>query len=391
MESKVAKNTSNYWSFSISLLGNSVAIKPVLQQQILASIALSSKSLVTNNLPDQAEITLETIPRHRLETIPRHRLTDDTAILYRCAIALKLSSLWKSAALDIANKIAGSLAGSYQDTANEEAGKKDTGKTLDPFSTLPCLSVTTSSSDLATPNQADLDFSIEVVSPGWIQFRLSDRGLATWLQQLIQISPLLSDWEDYSSIGLQRKGEPGDRDSKIKNRCSQEVEITHQGRLSERSKTAHTLFQIQYAHARCCSLLRLAHREGLIELSDLECKTRSWQWVKPNPIPWMFDDLEMESEPRRLRLGHPAERGLIAQLLDGTDRISSLTPASAIKLAHALSRALETFYSACRIWGEVKTETPQLAQARLGLVAVTQKLLRSLLEDQLGVTAPPEV
>ncbi|HEY9612937.1 DALR anticodon-binding domain-containing protein [Allocoleopsis sp.] len=318
-------------------------------------------------------------------------MTDDTAILYRCAIALKLSSLWKSAALDIANKIAGSLAGSYQDTANEEAGKKDTGKTLDLLSTLPCLAVTTSSSDLATPNQAGLDFSVEVVSPGWIQFRLTDRGLATWLQQLIQISPLLSDWEDYSSIGLQRKGEPGDRDSKIKKRYSQELEITHPGRLSERSKTAQTLFQVQYAHARCCSLLRLAHREGLIELSDLECKAPSWQWVKPNPIPWMFDDLEMEGEPRRLRLGHPAERGLIAQLLEGTDRISSLTPASAIKLAHALSKAFETFYSACRIWGEVKTETPQLAQARLGLVAVTQKLLRSLLEDQLGVTAPPEL
>jgi hypothetical protein len=239
------------------------------------------------------------------------------------------------------------------------------------------------------PSQVCLDFSIEVVSPGWIQFRLSDRSLANWLQQLIQISPLLSNYENDSLLELQRKGEPGDRETKVKNRDSQELEITPQGQLSERSKTAHTLFQVQYAHARCCSLLRLAHREGLIELSNLECKTSSWQWAKPNLIPWMFDD--PESQSRRLRLGHPAERGLMAQLLEGTDRISSLTPASALKLAQSLSTAFETFYSACRIWGEVKTETPQLAQARLGLVGVTQKLLRSLLEDQLDVTAPPEL
>ena len=54
-------------------------------------------------------------------------------------------------------------------------------------------------------------------------------------------------------------------------------------------------------------------------------------------------------------------------------------------------QAWEEFFKHCRIWGEVKTKTPKLAQVRLGLVAVTQKLLRSLLQDSLGVCAPMEL
>jgi arginyl-tRNA synthetase len=50
-----------------------------------------------------------------------------------------------------------------------------------------------------------------------------------------------------------------------------------------------------------------------------------------------------------------------------------------------------TFYSQCRIWGEVKTATPQLAQARLGLILATQPLLHLLLQDLLGVPAPLEL
>ena len=61
-----------------------------------------------------------------------------------------------------------------------------------------------------------------------------------------------------------------------------------------------------------------------------------------------------------------------------------------LKVALSLSESFEEFSKHCRIYGEVK-KTPQLAQARLGLVAVTQKLLRSLLQDDLGVSAPVEL
>jgi hypothetical protein len=384
MESKVTKNTSNCWSLSISLLGNSVAIKPVLQQQILASIALLGRSLVKNELLEKFKITVE--------TIPVHRLSDHRGIIYRSAIALKLAPLWQLAPLDIADQLAQCMAIREQNTVETEAG--NWGQQA--------ISSQDFNPPFPIPSQVCLDFSVEVFSPGWIQFRLSDRGLATWLQQLIEISPVFSHRDQgsgetggHGSTGAGNGGKSlrALTPTGYEHPYSPEAEIPDQSQRTERANQAHSLFKVQYAHARCCSLLRLAHRQSLINLSDLDSITPNWewQWMEPNPIPWLDGNPEMESEPLRLRLEHPAERELIAHFLDGIEQLTPPTPARALELAKALSYGFEKFYSACRIWGEVKTETPQLAQTRLGLVAITQKLLRSLLQDQLNVTAPIEL
>jgi hypothetical protein len=39
----------------------------------------------------------------------------------------------------------------------------------------------------------------------------------------------------------------------------------------------------------------------------------------------------------------------------------------------------------------VKIHDPELAQARLGLLIATQLVLRSVLEDKLGIVAPVEL
>lgn len=173
-------------------------------------------------------------------------------------------------------------------------------------------------------------------------------------------------------------------------RYLEKVNTTLQGQPLKRAKDAQNLFPIQYAHARCCSLLRLGHRQGLIELSDSDCQHPNWQIIEPNPIPWLKDDPTMKSCQGGLWLQHPAERHLIDQLLESCDRISDPNLVNGVKIANTLSHAFETFYSTCRIWGEVKTQTPKLAQARLALVGVTQRVLRSLL-DRLGVMAPSEL
>lgn len=331
MESKVTKNTCNSRSLSRISSVNSVSIKQVLQQQILAAITLSDRMCAPTDLPDRTLMPLE--------AIPVHLLSEDAGVLYQSAIALKLASLWQLPAHNIANQLTDSFATTCQDTADSMS----------------------------------LDFSVEVVFPGWIQFRLSDSGLATWLQHLIQIPPTGIAEEKGRKITLEN------------------AEIIYPKQQLKGLNNAKNLFLIQYAHARCCSLLRLAHRQGAIALSDPECKRAIWQIIEPNPIPWLYDSQATESTQTRLRLGHPAERRLIAQILDGQDRSCNLDPGGAIKLAIALSHAFETFYSRCRIWGEVMTQTPKLAQARLGLVAVTQQLLRSLLQDQLGITPPLEL
>ena len=316
MESEVAKNTFNSRLLIVSLQSNGVAIAQLLQQQILDATGLFSMGTKLGDFSDGVKLTAK--------TIPLQRLSNDIPIIYRSAIAFKLASLWEQPALDIAEGLTASLA-----VTNENIS-----------------------------SQTCLEFNVEVVLPGWINFRLNEGSLAFWLQQLIQ-KP--SFWRE----GV--------------------------GEMERESKDTRNLFSIQYAHARCCSLLRLAHREGLIKLKDFDFKTDDWQLVEPNPIPWLNERQEAATNQLILALVHPAERRLIAQILDVSDSINNLDQLKAVKLANSLSEAFEGFYSGCRIWGEVKIHALRLAQARLGLVGVTQGLLRSLLQDQLGVSAPVEL
>jgi hypothetical protein len=362
MDSEVAKNTCNYRSLSVSLLDNSAAIKPLLQQQLSIAItltgckacALSGMGIAPADTPGSTKL----LP----EMIPLYRLPDDTVVLYRSAIALKLAPLWQLPVLDIAHQLVASFLTINQDTTG----------------------------------QICLDFSIEVLSSGWIEFQLSDWGLATWLQHSTHAfhhdapqgwgeldSPMSNKAAPFPSPrrgGLERGGE-----RLTEQHCPQPPLIR------EECVSPDKFFPVQYAHARCCSLLRLAHTQGLIKLRDLDFNTVSWQLVEPNPIPWLNDDQGGDTGKVLLRLVYPAEQRLIAQILDVQDVMNDQAQLSGVKLATALSIVFERFYSSCRIWGEVKSQTPKLAQARLGLVVLTQALLRSLLQDYLGVPAPIEL
>lgn len=337
MQSEVAKNTCNFHSLSVSWRDNSTAIKPLLQEQLLTVIGLTA---IGNGAADFSQ-GAKLMPR----MISLHRLSDDSRIVYRTAIALKLAPLAQRPALDIANQLVASFPTSNQNTTESMC----------------------------------LNFSVEVVSPGWINFQLSEQSLATWLQHLVQIA----------SLGETGRGEEREKGRKSNQESSVMLDRNHREQLDEGQKCTQNLFLVQYAHARCCSLLRLAHRQDLIKLEELDFKTL--RLIEPNPIPWLNDDQNTDTGKVRLRVVHPAERRLITQILDLLDEISDSEQRHLAKFAIALYNAFENFYSSCRIWGEVKTQTPKLAQARLGLVGVTQASLRSLLQDQLGVPAPVEL
>ncbi|MEG4322791.1 MULTISPECIES: DALR anticodon-binding domain-containing protein [unclassified Microcoleus] len=202
------------------------------------------------------------------------------------------------------------------------------------------------------------DFTVKAAPAGIIELELTDAGLAFWLQRLAQNFLPVPEYRILSPVVC-----------------------------------ADRLFPIQYSHARCCSLLRMAHRDRLISIAqpDVTRAPQIWSLAAPNPIPWV-------DKGDRLRLVHPAESNLISQLLTVLDNLSPIwevenreKPVNYLKLANNLSEAFQTFYSQCRIWGEVKTEQPKLAQSRLGLVLATQSLLRFILEELLSAVAPIEL
>ncbi|MBW4631682.1 MAG: glutamate acetyltransferase [Iphinoe sp. HA4291-MV1] len=206
----------------------------------------------------------------------------------------------------------------------------------------------------------DKDFTIQVTSPGWIHLEVTHPFLATWLQSLAQ-----RGWED-------------EKDEEV----------------GENITYSSSLFAVQYTHARCCSLLRLAVNEGLMKQrkSNLDdCNYTKQRLlssiVSPNSIPWLNSD-------EKLRFNHPASYLLINELVRVVDRLEDPNLDDSVnweKAALDLSRVFETFWCQCQIFGEVKTASPELAQARIGLVLATQSVLKFLLEEKLGVFALCEV
>ncbi|MEA5513890.1 DALR anticodon-binding domain-containing protein [Nodularia sp. UHCC 0506] len=201
-------------------------------------------------------------------------------------------------------------------------------------------------------------FSVQIVPPGSIYLELSHPFLATWLQSLVG-----------KNVGSDKEMET---------------------RRITRQNQSH-LFAIQYAHARCYSLVRLAHREGLIKLRepmpDISKKSDLYYLVSENLIPWLNDE-------QKLRFSHPAEGHLMSELVQVIDNLECPDLSDGVnweKVALDLSQAFEAFWSQCRIWGKVKISAPELTQARLGLVIATQSVLRCLLVNKLGAVAPLEL
>ncbi len=325
MDFTVSKNTSHCQSFHLKVWLNCLSIRRLLQQQLLESVILSGQR---ERSLERDRPLAELIP----EKIPLCQLKNHRGVVYRCTLAFELASVRKLSPGAIARQL---------------------------VTFLPTLK-----SDLS--DQSQLDFTVRVVNPGWIDFHLSDRALAVWLQKLPQ-----------TLLFPETDGETG------------------RGGDGEINAPTTNPFPIQYACARCCSLLRLGHRQGLIRLNDENFSQSVWQWVEPEPIPWLKIESEAQGfsslEGGNFQLVHPAERHLIHQLLGVVEARYSPSQRNWSKIATDLSKAMLGFDRSCRIWGEVNRQTPELAQARLGLIALTQFLLGWLLQEQMGVSAPVEL
>ena len=293
----------------------------IINYLYIKSIAI--KRLVSGYL--WRAISRSSIPNHprRIseENIPLYKGRDNNRVLYISGVALQLSKSQNHPSMDVANAIVSHLSAK-------------------------CIKY----------------FNIQIVSPGWIHLELSHQLLATWLQNLVFGG--VGEWECEGATS------------------STPASPTF---LSGPLPLSSSQFTAQYAHARCCTLLRLACEEGLIQLRQPEPGTAFWTITECNPIPWLNCD--------HMRDQHPATRCLIAELIQVVDLeySDSRDERKWEKAALNLSEAFQNFWSECRIWGDVKMTDPELAQARLGLVLATQSVLRFLLEDKLGIFALQEL
>ena len=198
-------------------------------------------------------------------------------------------------------------------------------------------------------NERDSKFEllIEIQASGWINFYLDHKFVASWLDKLLYLSQTITTQQ------LTKETLPLDRKDG---------------------------FLVQYLHARCCSLLALGVREKMLVLN------LSNQIRHPESIAWL-------DEQQNLWLREEAEYNLLRQLLIVTDAwVGDRDNRNYqwAKLALNLSKATAVFLADCRFLGEVKVEYPQLAIARLGLIALVQFWLEKILQTKLNMAAPKE-
>ena len=182
---------------------------------------------------------------------------------------------------------------------------------------------------LTTQPDLCLNFTVKLLDQGWLDFTLCDRSLSLWLQC----------WPTFS---YPQKNSP------------------------LKSTNHDNSWIIQYTYARCCALLRLGEQEGLIKLKNKQFQPYTWSLLTPSPIPSF--NLELNE----------IERSLISQIITTVDRLVNDSKVKEIKLALRLSDSFLNFERYCLIFGEISRNKPQISQARLGLVAITQMLLQGL-------------
>ncbi len=188
-----------------------------------------------------------------------------------------------------------------------------------------------------------LQFTVRVIKNGLIEFVLSDRSIGLWLE-----------------LGIRRWGDG---------------EMGRWGAGGDGEIGDYNLFPVQYVHDRCCSLLRLGEREGLINLIDGDFQTDTWQIVNPNPFKYYCDaNIGYFYESAELNLLRR-----ISVIIDYISDRNSPDPKTGIQLALNLSDACLNFTAACRIFGSVAQNQRDLAIARLGLIVIVQRCLQTFI------------
>lgn len=207
-------------------------------------------------------------------------------------------------------------------------------------------------------NGNDPSFKVEITEPGWIFFILSDRAVGKWLQQVVE----------YHSVRAEKA--PASPLKTGNNRYNLPSVIS---------------FPIQYAHARCWSLLRLLQREHWLPLEQDGFIIPSHS-DRPCPLSWCQPD-------GTLLLQQASERYLLHELIDTVDGLATetLTDKARLSMGQRLSQRFEAFHAHHPLGGRWRETDQAHFLACVGLLMATGVVLRSLLEEELHLPAPTEL
>jgi hypothetical protein len=209
--------------------------------------------------------------------------------------------------------------------------------------------------------------NLSLHSEGWLYAHFSALELSKWLQSLL-FAPSFQTETDPLLISFGVSSDP-------------------------------VIFQLQYAHARCCSLLRLAQQERPIHFSDRDIQLTQWT----APVIWQTPTGELQFQtlaehqlllaliqfprslsPNKIMYGYPQAA------LPGHQTQLEWPPSEPYlrRQAQQWSHIFLNFYGQCKIFGDVQQVTPELATARLALVFILRRVLAFVLEAALQVEAP---
>jgi hypothetical protein len=196
-------------------------------------------------------------------------------------------------------------------------------------------------------------FQIEIQRPGRIAFYLSDSGVLLWLKHIRGDNrPLLNR----ASLGHS----PSSRLT-----TAQRLEVSP-------IETDALLWQMQYLHARCCTLLHL------------------WQKILPTPPPAADSQRSLQS---------PEAQQLLQALIEIADHMFCISYGwerqqylLLFKLTAQIYQSFDRFHRACLSgFGQISPATPiadrQLFQARFDLAEATKNVLKAMLCNHLSIKA----
>jgi DALR anticodon binding domain len=207
---------------------------------------------------------------------------------------------------------------------------------------------------------------------GWLYAQFSPDSLAQWLQSLLTLKPQL---ELQSSL-------------------------QHEPAIAAGISNDPVQFEMQVAHARCCSLLRLAQQSALVQMTASHSG-----FLQPDPTSWQTPQGDLRFQTR-------SEHEVLLALMEFPQ---SLCPSKTVPNSQPMSEAgtrtlmpwplsdraiynqlqvwnqiFDRFYRESRIFG-LRAESLQLAQSRLALVMLLRNILEFWLLKILQIEAPMEL